>query len=132
MYQDLSGFDFLYVSGGLGTVALMDDKRAIDYLQTWGDERPLASVCSGALLLGRAGYLRDKRATTHHLAMDLLRPLCREVVTNRRVVDEGRVVAAGGVSSSLDLGLYLVEKYWGADARVKIAAQMEYRGYSPA
>jgi len=54
------------------------------------------------------------------------------VVTNRRVVDEGRVVTAGGVSSSLDLGLYLVEKFWGADARGKIAAQMEYRNYSPA
>ena len=63
--------------------------------------------------------------------MDLLRPLCREVVTNRRVVDEGRVVTAGGVSWSLDLGLYLVEKYWGIDARVRIANQMEYRGYSP-
>jgi transcriptional regulator GlxA family with amidase domain len=110
----------------------MDNKRAIDYLKTWGDERPLASVCSGALLLGRAGYLKDKRAATHHLTVDLLRPLCREVVTNRRVVDEGRVVTAGGVSSSLDLGLYLVEKYWGADARVRIANQMEYRGYSPA
>ena len=60
------------------------------------------------------------------------RPHCREVVTNRRVVDEGRVVTAGGVSSSLDLGLYLVEKYWGADARVRIAHQMKYRGYSPA
>jgi transcriptional regulator GlxA family with amidase domain len=131
VYEDLSGFDFLYVSGGLGTVGLMDNKRAIDYLKTWGDERPLASVCSGALLLGRAGYLRDKRATTHHLAMDLLRPLCREVVTNRRVVDEGRVVTAAGVSSSLDLGLYLVEKYWGIEARVRIANQMEYRGYSP-
>jgi cyclohexyl-isocyanide hydratase len=47
-------------------------------------------------------------------------------------VDEGRVVTAGGVSSSLDLSLYLVEKYWGAAARVRIAAQMEYRGYSPA
>jgi cyclohexyl-isocyanide hydratase len=54
VYEDLSGFDFLYVSGGLGTVPLMDNKRAIDYLKTWGDERPLASVCSGALLLGRA------------------------------------------------------------------------------
>jgi cyclohexyl-isocyanide hydratase len=53
------------------------------------------------------------------------------VVTNRRVVDEGRVVTAGGVSSSLDLGLYLVEKFWGTDARVRIANQMEYRGYSP-
>ena len=107
----------------------MDNKRAVEYLKTWRDERPLASVCSGSLLLGSAGYLRDKRATTHHQAVELLRPLCREVVTNRSVVDEGRV--AGGVSSSLDLGLYLVEKFWGADARVKIAAQMECRGYSP-
>jgi cyclohexyl-isocyanide hydratase len=131
VYEDLSRFDLLYVAGGLGTVTLMDNKRAIDYLKTWGDERPLASVCSGALLLGRAGFLRDKRATTHHQAVELLRPLCREVVTNRRVVDEGRIVTAGGVSSALDLGLYLVEKFWGADARVAIARQMEYRGYSP-
>jgi len=130
VYEDLSRFDLLYVAGGLGTVTLMDNKRAIDYLKTWGDERPLASVCSGALLLGRAGFLRDKRATTHHQAVELLRPLCREVVTNRRVVDEGRIVTAGGVSSALDLGLYLVEKFWGADARVTIARQMEYRGYS--
>ena len=78
VYEDLSSFDLLYVSGGLGTVALMDNKRAIGYLKTWGDERPLASVCSGALLLGRAGYLKDKRAATHHLTVDLLRrPLPR-------------------------------------------------------
>ena len=131
VYEDLSKFDLLYVAGGLGTVTLMDNRRAIDYLKTWGDERPLASVCSGALLLGRAGYLKDKRATTYHQAVELLRPLCREVVTNRRVVDEGRIVTAGGVSSALDLGLYLSEKFWGAEARAAIAKQMEYRGYSP-
>ncbi|MBI4255543.1 MAG: DJ-1/PfpI family protein [Candidatus Rokubacteria bacterium] len=130
VYEDLAAFDLLYVPGGLGTRALMDDARLVDYLKTWGAERPLASVCTGALLLGRAGYLRGRRATTHHRAYELLRPLCREVVTDRRIVDEGRVVTAGGVASSLDLGLYLVEKFWGADARVKIAAQMEYRGYS--
>ncbi|MBI2492361.1 MAG: DJ-1/PfpI family protein [Candidatus Rokubacteria bacterium] len=130
VYEDLAAFDLLYVPGGLGTRALMDDARLLDYLKTWGAERPLASVCTGALLLGRAGYLRGRRATTHHRAYELLRPLCREVVTDRRIVDEGRVVTAGGVASSLDLGLYLVEKFWGADARVKIAAQMEYRGYS--
>ncbi|MEK7386562.1 MAG: DJ-1/PfpI family protein [candidate division NC10 bacterium] len=130
VYEDLGPFDLLYVPGGLGTRLLMDDRRLIDYLRTWGAERPLASVCTGALLLGRAGYLRDRRATTHHRAYDLLRPLCREVVTDRRIVDEGRVVTAGGVASSLDLGLYLVEKFWGVDARVKIAAQMEYRSYS--
>ena len=60
-----------------------------------------------------------------------MRPLCREVVTNRRVVDEGGIVTAGGVSSALDLGLYLVEEFWGTDARVAIARQMEYRGHSP-
>ncbi|MBI4270898.1 MAG: hypothetical protein HY615_11235 [Candidatus Rokubacteria bacterium] len=51
-------------------------------------------------------------------------------MSDRRIVDEGQVVTAGGVASALDLGLYLVEKFWGADARVKIAAQMEYRAYS--
>lgn len=53
-------------------------------------------------------------------------------MTDRRIVDEGRVVTAGGVASSLDLGLYLVEKFWGSAAREKIAQQMAYRAYSPA
>ncbi|MBI4636177.1 MAG: DJ-1/PfpI family protein [Candidatus Rokubacteria bacterium] len=130
VYEDLASFDLLYVPGGLGTRALVDDERLIAYLRTWGPDRPLASVCTGALLLGRAGYLAGRRATTHHRAWDLLRPYCREVVTDRRIVDEGRIVTAGGVASSLDLGLYLVEKFWGAPARERIAAQMEYRGYS--
>src|SRR3989441_11752802 len=95
VYEDLAPFDLLYVPGGLGARMLMNDRRLLDYLRTWGAERPLASVCTGALLLGRAGDLRDRRATTHHSAFDLLRPLCREVVTDRRIVDEGRVVTAG-------------------------------------
>jgi cyclohexyl-isocyanide hydratase len=132
VYEDLSGFDLLYVPGGFGTRALMNDPRLVDYLRTWGPERPLASVCTGSLLLGQAGYLRSRRATTHHNALEVLRPLCREVVTDRRIVDESPVVTAGGVASSLDLGLYLVEKFWGAPAREKIAAQMEYRAYSAA
>ncbi len=132
VYEELSGFDLLYVPGGLGTRALVNDRRCIDYLRSWGPERPLAAVCTGALLIGRAGYLEGMRATTHHRAYDLLRPYCREVVTDQRIVDEGQVVTAGGVSSSLDLGLYLVEKFWGAAAREKISAQMEYRAYSPA
>ena len=48
---------------------------------------------------------------------------------DRRIVEDGRVVTAGGVASSLDLGLYLVEKYWGAAARETIAAQQEYTAY---
>ena len=129
VYEDLAGYDLLFLPGGFGTRTLMKESRFVDYLKTWGPARPLASVCTGSLLLGAAGYLRDLRATTHHNAFDDLTPLCREVVTDRRIVDEGRVVTAGGVSSSLDLGLYLVEKYWGASARERIAAQMEYTAY---
>ncbi len=130
VYEDLAPFDLLYVPGGFGTRALIDDPRCIEYLKTWGGERPVASVCTGALLLGKAGHLEGLRATTHHGAFDLLRPLCREVVTDRRIVDEGRVVTAGGVASALDLGLYLVEKFWGRPARERVATQMEYRAYS--
>ncbi len=130
VYEDLAAFDLLYVPGGFGTRALVNDARLIDYLKSWGPRRPLASVCTGALLLGKAGYLAGRRATTHHRAYDLLRPYCREVVTDRRIVDEGQVVTAGGVASALDLGLYLVERFWGAAAREEIAGQMEYRAYS--
>lgn len=136
VYDDLAAFDLLYIPGGLGTRRLMGDDRCLDYLKKWGNERPVASVCTGALLLGKAGYLRDKRATTHRNAYELLAPYCREVVRNRRIVDEGNVITAGGVSSALDLGLYLVERFWGKKARERIAQQMEYRdeqtGVAPA
>ena len=57
VYEDLASYDLLYVPGGFGTRPLMEDARFIEYLKSWGDERPIASVCTGALLLGRAGYL---------------------------------------------------------------------------
>jgi transcriptional regulator GlxA family with amidase domain len=130
VYEDLAGFDLLYVPGGFGTRELVQSERFIDYLRTWGEDRPLASVCSGALLLGRAGYLHGLPATTHHRAYEDLRPYCAQVIADKRIVDAGRVVTAAGVTSSIDLGLYLVERFWGQSAREKIAAQIEYRGYS--
>lgn len=129
VYEDLRSFDLLVVPGGLGTRRLMHDEHFIDYLKSYGRSRPVASVCTGSLLLGRAGYLKGKRATTHHGAFEDLAPFCREVVRDARVVDEGMVVTAGGVSSALDLGLYLVESYWGLEARERIAQVMEYTGY---
>ncbi len=129
VYEDLRSVDLLVVPGGLGTRRLMHDEHFIDYLKSYGRSRPVASVCTGSLLLGRAGYLKGKRATTHHGAFEDLAPFCREVVRDSRVVDEGMVVTAGGVSSALDLGLYLVESYWGLEARERIAQVMEYTGY---
>lgn len=128
IFLDLRPFDLLLVPGGSGTRTLMHDKQFIGYLRTWGWVRPIASVCTGALLLASAGLLRVGPAATHHRAFDLLRSLGVEAV-DRRVVDTGRVITAGGVASSLDLGLYLVERFYGRQARELAATQMEYRGY---
>ena len=132
VYEDLKQFDLLYAPGGLGTRRLMHDERFIDYLKGWPSNRPLVSVCTGALLLGAAGQLKGKRATTHHLAYELLEPWCKEVVTDQRIVVDGNVITGGGVSSALDLGLYLVDWLWGEEARERVADTMEYRSYEPA
>lgn len=84
-----------------------------------------ASVCTGALLLGSAGFLTGKRATTHPNAFGELEPYC-DTVVDQRVVDEGDVVTGRGVSSSIDLGLFIVERFAGADARIRISKQMDY------
>lgn len=126
--EPLSAFDLLYVPGGPGTRRLMHDDDFLTYLRRYPEDRVVASVCTGALLLGAAGRLAGRRATTHHRALDLLRPLCGEVVEGERIVVDGPVTTAGGVSASLDLGLHLVARHWGESARDRVAAQMEYRG----
>lgn len=129
VYEDLGDFDLLVVPGGLGTRRLMHDERTLDYLRGWGRGargRPVASVCTGALLLGAAGFLKGRRATTHHLAYEELAPFCRELARGERVVEDGPVTTAAGVSSSLDLGLHLVERHWGREARERVASVMEY------
>jgi transcriptional regulator GlxA family with amidase domain len=127
VYEDLEPYDLLYVPGGFGTRSLMEDERCLDYLRGWGEHKPIATACTGSLLIGAAGHLRELRATTHFSAYDELAAYCAEVA-HERIVDEGRIVTAGGVTSALDLGIHLVRKFWGADAAIKIATQMEYRG----
>lgn len=123
--ESLDSYDMLFVPGGHGTRDLQHDDRFLSWLKT---SQPVAlkmSVCTGALLLGAAGFLRGRRATTHPSAYDDLAPFCREVVSER-VVDEGDVITARGVSSGIDLGLHLVRRLAGAEARDRIASQMDY------
>lgn len=121
----LSGYDLLVVPGGLGTRLLQSDQGFIHWLRTAERIKLKASVCTGALLLGAAGFLKHKRATTHRRAIEELKPYCAQVVDDR-VVDEGDVVTARGVTSALDLGLHLVERLAGAQSRMRIARQMDY------
>lgn len=91
----------------------------------YGDGATIASVCTGGMLLSAAGLVQGRPATTHHGALDELREQGAEVV-EARVVDDGDLLTAGGVTSGLDLALWLVEREWGAELAEKISANMEY------
>jgi transcriptional regulator GlxA family with amidase domain len=124
----LAGYDWVVVAGGFGSRTLAKDPAFIAWLQTAAACPLKASVCTGSVLLGAAGFLKGKRATTHPMAFDELRPYCEQVV-DERIVDEGDVITARGVTSAIDLGLYLCEKAAGRGVRERIAAQMDYPHY---
>jgi cyclohexyl-isocyanide hydratase len=121
----LSGFDLLIVPGGYGTRALMRDEAFLSWLRTGAPVPLKVSVCTGALLLGGAGFLQGKPATTHPIAMEELAPFC-SAVRSERVVDAGDVVTSRGVTAGIDLGLHLVGRLAGAAARDRVARQIDY------
>jgi transcriptional regulator GlxA family with amidase domain len=90
----------------------------------------LASVCTGTMLLASAGVIGCRHATTHRSTIGDLRKAGAQVI-DARVVDDGDIITAGGVTSGIDLGLYLVERFANADVAGKIANAMEYERRGP-
>jgi cyclohexyl-isocyanide hydratase len=104
---------------------LAKDQNFIEWLRTAESCQLKVSVCTGALLFGAAGFLEGKRATTHPSSFQELKPFCLSVLSNR-IVDEGNIITARGVSSAIDAGLYVVERLAGLEARTRISRQMDY------
>ena len=86
---------------------------------------PVASVCTGGMLLAKAGILDGRPATTHHTALDDLRETGADV-REERVVDDGDVVTCGGVTAGIDLALHVIEREFGPDTADAAARRMEY------
>lgn len=122
---DLSEYDMLFVPGGLGTRALRYDVEFIHWLKQAKDVKYKVSVCTGSLLLGAAGFLHNKKATTHPFSYELLEPCCKEVIKTR-IVRDGDVITGGGVSTSVDLGLFVIEQFIGKEQIENIKTQMDY------
>src|SRR5262245_29877848 len=116
--EPLDRYDLVFVPGGMGPRELQHDREFIDWLKTAAPVKPKVSACTGALLLGAAGFLRGKRATTHPNALKELERYCEKVLPDR-IVDEGDIVTGSGVSTSIDLGLHMVERIAGAEARAR-------------
>lgn len=125
---DLSGYDLIFIPGGMPTRELRNDTEFISWIQSAIDVQYKVSVCTGALLLGAAGFLSGKKATTNPAAYELLTPYCSEVV-KARIVRDGDIFTGGGVSASIDLGLYLVESLTNSDVAKKVQNMMDYPYY---
>ena len=129
--DDITECDVLTVPGGPGTRQLMTDPQLIDWVKrihpttTW-----TTSVCTGALLLGAAGLLNGLKATTHWSANDLLESL-GATYTEERVVIEGKIVTAAGVSAGIDMALTLAARIAGDVVAQAIQLGIEYDPQPP-
>jgi transcriptional regulator GlxA family with amidase domain len=120
--------DLLVVPGGFGTRSLLNDERVIDWIRdAAGKAQLVTSVCTGALLLARAGLLAGKRATTHWGALDLLAQVDATIRVQRdtRVVRDG-IVSSAGVSAGIDMALDVVRSLFGEAVAADVARYMEY------
>ncbi len=122
---DLSSYNMLIVPGGFGTRPLQFNQAFLDWLRTAAQVPYKVSVCTGSLLLGAAGFLHNKVATTHFNAYANLLPYCQEVLP-KRIVADGQNITAGAVASSLDIGLYICKQLAGEEAMIAIAKSMDY------
>ena len=123
--------DMLCVPGGPGINALLTDDEVLAFLKRRAPGlRYLTSVCTGALVLGAAGLLRGRRATTHWAVLDLLSAFGATPVAERVVVD-GNVITGGGVTAGIDFGLRVAAEHAGRETAERIQLQVEYNPEPP-
>jgi len=130
-FDDVSAAEVLVVPGGRGELAIRENEcalawvRAIDAGSTW-----TTSVCTGSLILAKAGLLTGKRATSHWTALETLRALGAEP-TEERVVVQGKIVTAAGVSSGIDMALWLAAQLTSEAQAKAIQLGIEYDPQPP-
>jgi transcriptional regulator GlxA family with amidase domain len=123
----LQEYDAIIVPGGIGTRVLQYDVDFLNWIQTARHCKFKISICTGSLILGAAGFLKDKKATTNFNEYETLKPYCKEVV-KERIVEDGDTITAGAVSASIDLGLYLSKLWAGVEASKEIRRRIDYHG----
>jgi putative intracellular protease/amidase len=130
-FEDAPDPDVLVVPGGIGTRRLLEDERVLDWVRGVHEtSKYTTSVCTGSLVLAGAGVLDGLEATTHWLSMDLLGELGAKP-TGRRVVEQGKVITAAGVSSGIDMALRLTELLTSPEVAQAIQLAIEYDPQPP-
>ena len=130
-YADAPEPDVLLVPGGIGSRTLMKHEPTLDWVRHAHETtRFTTSVCTGALVLGAAGVLDGLEATTHWMSRERLTEFGARPVA-RRVVEQGKVITAAGVSAGIDMALVLVERLAGPEVAQAIQLGIEYDPQPP-
>lgn len=128
-YESCPPLDVILVPGGMGTRTEMDNPKHIGFVQKHGAKAEyVTSVCTGALVLHKAGFLKGRRATTHWGAIAELQNLGGDttVVNDERWVQDGNVITAAGVSAGIDMALYLISLLKDPATAKRVQQMMEY------
>ena len=130
-FADSPQLDLVCVPGGAGMNALLNDEQTLDFVRRQASgARYVTSVCTGSLVLGAAGLLRGKRATTHWMSLPMLAAFGCEPVAERVVVD-GNVITGGGVTAGIDFALTVAGEWFGAEVARRIQLGIEYDPHPP-
>lgn len=125
-FADCPPLDLLCIPGGFGVDDAMADAETMDFVKRQGARaKYVTSVCTGAFILGAAGLLEGKRATTHWAYRNFL-PMVGATPEHARVVRDGNTITGGGVTAGIDFALTVVAEIAGADAAQQIQLAIEY------
>jgi len=130
-FENCPPLDVICIPGGSGVNALLRDETVLTFIrERAANARYVTSVCTGSLVLGAAGLLDGKRATTHWNARDFL-SLLGAKPTEGRVVEDGTLITAGGVTSGIDFGLAVIDKLFGRVEAETVQLALEYAPAPP-
>jgi cyclohexyl-isocyanide hydratase len=125
-FADCPPLDVVMVPGGPGQQDLIEDEMVLAFLRRQAKgAKYVTSVCTGSLVLGAAGLLKGKRATSHWAAIDHLKPL-GAIPASERVVVDGNIITGAGVASGIDFALVVAAKLEGEEVARQIQLQIEY------
>jgi transcriptional regulator GlxA family with amidase domain len=132
-FADCPPLDVILVPGGTGTRSEVDNEKMIEFIRKAGtDADYVVSVCTGAFLLHRAGFLSGKRATTHWGAIADLKALGDvDVSDSERWVQDGNVITSAGISAGIDMSLHLVAELTDRQTAANVQKMMEYYPQPP-
>ncbi len=130
-FADCPPLDLICVPGGGGMNVLLNDAETLEFIRVQaGTARYITSVCTGALVLGAAGLLKGKRATTHWMSREMLSAFGATPVAERVVVD-GNIITGGGVTAGIDFALQVAAEVFGPELAKSIQLGIEYDPHPP-